>query len=79
MQADQPDPSGADGARPDGVRTVDNAAAENAAGAAFHWLPRSPVKRILLALAAGMFTVLVFSAYVAPGMVFDLANMVFCG
>ncbi|HEY4374796.1 MAG TPA: hypothetical protein VGN52_22940 [Burkholderiales bacterium] len=74
MQADQPDPSGAEGARTD-----DDAAAESAAGAGFHWLPRSRVKRALLALAAGVLTILVFSAYVAPGMVFDLANMVFCG
>ena len=70
MQADKPDPTGADGAQPAG---------NHAAGVAFHWLPRSRAKRALLALAAGAFTVLVFSAYVAPGMVFDLANMVFCG
>jgi len=46
---------------------------------AFQWLPRSPVKRVLLGVAAALFSVLVFGAYLAPGLVFDLANMVFCG
>ncbi|HEX4328597.1 MAG TPA: hypothetical protein VH105_17400 [Burkholderiales bacterium] len=45
----------------------------------FRWLPRSPFKRVLLGVAAALFTVLVFGAYLAPGLAFDLANMVFCG
>lgn len=65
MRADQPDPPGADGAQP--------------ASEAFRWLPRSRAGRVLLAVAAVAFTGLVFTAYAAPGMVFDLANMVFCG
>jgi hypothetical protein len=69
MQIDQPPESGAedkkDGAPP---------AAES-----FRWLPRSRVKRVLLGVAATLFSMLVFGAYLAPNMVFDLANMVFCG
>ena len=69
MQIDQPPESGAedqeDGASP--------------AADSFRWLPRSPAKRVLLGAAAALFSVLVFGAYLAPGLVFDLANMVFCG
>jgi hypothetical protein len=32
-----------------------------------------------LGVAAAVFMTLVFSAYLHPNMVFDLANMVFCG
>jgi hypothetical protein len=45
----------------------------------FHWLPASRLKRALILLAAAGFVAFVFSAYLHPGMVFDLANMVFCG
>ncbi len=45
----------------------------------FHWLPASRVKRGLILLAAAGFVAFVFNAYLHPNMVFDLANMVFCG
>lgn len=46
---------------------------------AFHWLPASRLARALLAVFAVAFVGVVFSAYLHPNMVFDLANMVFCG
>jgi len=46
---------------------------------AFRWLPVSRTKRVLLGLAAAAFVGFVFNAYLHPDMVFDLANMVFCG
>jgi len=44
-----------------------------------HWLPASRLKRVLIFLAATGLVAFVFSAYLHPAMVFDLANMVFCG
>jgi hypothetical protein len=46
---------------------------------AFRWLPASRLARTLLAVFAVAFAGAVFSAYLHPNMVFDLANMVFCG
>lgn len=43
------------------------------------WLPRSRLKRAGLALAAAALAGLVFMAWLRPNMVFDLANLVFCG
>ena len=43
------------------------------------WLPASRVRRALLAVAALALTALAFAAWVSPNMVFDFANMVFCG
>ena len=43
------------------------------------WLPASRVLRVLLAVAAVALTALAFAAWVSPNMVFDFANMVFCG
>ena len=45
----------------------------------FRWLPASRAWRVVLGVAAAAFMTLVFSAYLHPNMVFDLANMVFCG
>lgn len=43
------------------------------------WLPGARVSRYALAvLAAGLFA-LTFAAWLRPNMVFDLANMIFCG
>ena len=42
-------------------------------------LPRSRLWRALLAVAATALSGLVFLAWLRPNMVFDLANMVFCG
>ena len=43
------------------------------------WLPAARVSRYALAvLAAGLFA-LTFAAWLRPNMVFDLANMIFCG
>jgi hypothetical protein len=63
---------------PDSSAAEKNGGATPAAGS-FRWLPRSPVQRVLIGVAAALFSVLVFAAYLAPGLVFDLANMVFCG
>jgi len=52
---------------------------EQPASEDFHWLPASRVGRVLVLLAAAGFVAFVFSAYLHPNMVFDLANMVFCG
>jgi len=60
-----------------GAEETDGAASPPAES--FRWLPRSRFKRALLGAAAALFTALVFGAYLAPGLVFDLANMVFCG
>jgi hypothetical protein len=43
------------------------------------WLPQSRVLRAALALVALALGALVFAAWISPNMVFDLANMVFCG
>ena len=43
------------------------------------WLPASRVWRAVLAVAAVALTALVFAAWLSPNMVFDFANMVFCG
>lgn len=48
-------------------------------GQAFQWLPDSRLARMLLAALGLAFVGVVFSAYLHPNMVFDLANMVFCG
>ena len=45
----------------------------------FRWLPASRVGRVLVWLALGAFVAFTFNAYLHPDMVFDLANMVFCG
>ena len=41
--------------------------------------PASPLGRALLAVAALALTALAFAAWLSPNMVFDLANLVFCG
>lgn len=43
------------------------------------WLPRSPVLRIVVYMAAAAAVTLTFAAYLRPNMVFDFANLVFCG
>lgn len=50
-----------------------------ASGEDFRWLPRSLVKRVLIWLGLAAFVAFVFDAYMGPNMVFELANMVFCG
>ena len=45
----------------------------------FRWLPRSRVGRVLIGLGVVAFVAFVFDAYLGPNMVFELANMVFCG
>jgi hypothetical protein len=52
---------------------------ESAAGEEFRWLPASPLLRVLLWILFAAFIALVFSAYLSPNMVFDLANIIFCG
>ncbi|MBL8357166.1 MAG: hypothetical protein JNM01_20360 [Delftia acidovorans] len=42
-------------------------------------LPRSPALRALLALAVLAGCGLAFTAYLNPNLVFDLANLAFCG
>lgn len=43
------------------------------------WLPRSPALRIAVYVAAAAAVTLTFAAYLRPNMVFDFANLVFCG
>lgn len=43
------------------------------------WLPASRLGRVVFALAALALTSLALAAWLSPNMVFDLANMVFCG
>ncbi len=50
-----------------------------AAGEEFRWLPVSRARRVLLGLALAALAAFVFNAYHDPNLVFDLANMVFCG
>lgn len=46
---------------------------------ALRWLPAARAWRYALAvLAAGLFA-LTFAAWLRPNMVFDLANLIFCG
>lgn len=45
----------------------------------FQWLPRSRVLRVILWLAGTGALGLTFAAYLRPNMVFDLANLIFCG
>lgn len=57
-----------------------NNAPDTGGGAAdFHWLPASRTRRVLVWLALGALVAFTFNAYLHPNMVFDLANMVFCG
>lgn len=41
-------------------------------------LPRSRAARVAVWIVIGVLTVLVFSAWLRPNMVFDFADMVFC-
>ena len=50
-----------------------------AADAGFTWLPMSTRWRVVIGIAAIAFLSLTFAAYLRPNMVFDLANMIFCG
>jgi hypothetical protein len=43
------------------------------------WLPESLVRRCVLAAITLMLSAMVFAAYLRPNMVFDFANMIFCG
>ncbi len=43
------------------------------------WLPASRLGRVVLALAALALTGLALAAWLSPNMVFEFANMVFCG
>ena len=43
------------------------------------WLPRSLALRIAVYVAAAAAATLTFAAYLRPNMVFDFANLVFCG
>jgi len=70
MQDDQPD---------DRAAQQQEAAPATPAAPDFQWLPASRAARMLLGAIAAGFLALVFSAYLHPNMVFDLANMVFCG
>lgn len=45
----------------------------------FQWLPRSRMLRVMLWLAGAGALGLTFAAYLRPNMVFDLANLIFCG
>ena len=45
----------------------------------FQWLPRSPALRMVVYVAAAAAATLTFAAYLRPNMVFDFANLVFCG
>jgi hypothetical protein len=52
---------------------------DHGAAGDFQWLPASRTRRVLVWLALGAFMAFTFNAYLHPDMVFDLANMVFCG
>ena len=51
----------------------------NGGAGEFRWLPASRFKRALVWLGLAGFVAITFNAYLHPNMVFDLANMVFCG
>ena len=61
------------------ARAEVQASAQAMPGEEFRWLPTSLVARVAIGVAAAGFVAFVFSAYLHPNMVFDLANMVFCG
>ncbi len=43
------------------------------------WLPAARAWRYALVVVAGGLFALTFAAWLRPNMVFDLANMIFCG
>ncbi len=45
----------------------------------FQWMPRTRMLRVILWLAGTGALGLTFAAYLRPNMVFDLANLIFCG
>jgi hypothetical protein len=50
-----------------------------AAGAELQWLPRSPFWRFVLLAGVAVSGALAFAAWLDPNLVFDFANVVFCG
>ena len=48
-------------------------------GTEFHWLPAARAWRYALVIVATGLGALTFAAWLRPNMVFDLANMIFCG
>ena len=54
-------------------------AGENVSVSDFVWLPRTPGWRIVVGAFVFALMTSAFTAYLRPNMVFDLANMIFCG